>query len=70
MIAQFDVIVAGLGAMGSAAAGHLAGRGARVLGLDRYTPAHDKGSSHGRSRIIRQAARVRGVVDTVSGSVF
>jgi sarcosine oxidase len=55
MTAEFDVIVVGLGAMGSAAAGHLAGRGARVLGLERYTPAHDKGSSHGRSRIIRQA---------------
>jgi sarcosine oxidase len=45
----------GLGAMGSAAASQLAGRGARVLGLERYTPAHDQGSSHGRSRIIRQA---------------
>jgi sarcosine oxidase len=55
MIAQFDVIVVGLGAMGSAAAGHLAERGACVLGLERYTPAHDQGSSHGRSRIIRQA---------------
>ncbi len=50
-----DVIVAGLGGMGSAAAYHLAGRGRRVLGLERYTPAHDKGSSHGQSRIIRQA---------------
>ena len=55
MIAEFDVIVVGLGAMGSAAASHLAERGARVLGLERYTPAHDQGSSHGRSRIIRQA---------------
>jgi len=50
-----DVIVAGLGGMGSAAAYHLAARGERVLGLERYTPAHDKGSSHGQSRIIRQA---------------
>ncbi len=50
-----DVIVAGLGGMGSAAAYHLAGRGERVLGLERHTPAHDRGSSHGRSRIIRQA---------------
>jgi sarcosine oxidase len=55
MIAEFDVIVVGLGAMGSAAASHLAGRGARVLGLERFTPAHSQGSSHGRSRIIRQA---------------
>ena len=50
-----DVIVAGLGGMGSSAAYHLAGRGKRVLGLERHTPAHDRGSSHGQSRIIRQA---------------
>jgi sarcosine oxidase len=50
-----DVIVAGLGGMGSSTAYHLAGRGKRVLGLERHTPAHDKGSSHGQSRIIRQA---------------
>jgi len=50
-----DVIVVGLGAMGSAAACHLAGRGASVIGLDRYTPPHALGSSHGRSRIIRSA---------------
>jgi sarcosine oxidase len=41
--------------MGSAAAHHLARRGRRVLGLERFTPAHDRGSSHGGSRIIRQA---------------
>jgi sarcosine oxidase len=52
---RFDVIVVGLGAMGSAAAYHLARRGQRVLGLERFTPAHDRGSSHGRSRVIRQA---------------
>jgi sarcosine oxidase len=51
----FDVIVVGLGAMGSAAAYHLAKRQAKVLGLEAFTPAHDKGSSHGESRIIRQA---------------
>lgn len=50
-----DVIVAGLGGMGSAAAYQLAGRGQRVLGLEKFSPAHDRGSSHGRSRIIRQA---------------
>jgi sarcosine oxidase len=50
-----DVIVAGLGGMGSAAAYHLAARGERVLGLERHDPAHDRGSSHGESRIIRQA---------------
>jgi sarcosine oxidase len=41
--------------MGSAAAYHLARRGKKVLGLERFDPAHDRGSSHGRSRIIRQA---------------
>ncbi len=41
--------------MGSAAAYHLAARGKRVLGLEQFTPAHDRGSSHGSSRIIRQA---------------
>lgn len=51
----YDVIVAGLGAMGSAAAYHLAARGKRVLGLDRFRPPHDLGSSHGRTRIIREA---------------
>jgi sarcosine oxidase len=50
----YDVIVVGLGGMGSAAAYHLAARGCRVLGLEQHEPAHDKGSSHGGSRIIRQ----------------
>jgi len=50
----YDVIVVGLGGMGSAAAFHLAARGCRVLGLEQHQPAHDKGSSHGGSRIIRQ----------------
>jgi sarcosine oxidase len=52
---RYDVIVIGLGGMGSAAAYHLAARGQRVLGLEKFTPAHDKGSSHGGSRIIRQS---------------
>ncbi|HLH05127.1 MAG TPA: N-methyl-L-tryptophan oxidase [Bryobacteraceae bacterium] len=52
---NFDVIVLGLGGMGSAAAYHIAARGKRVLGLDQYEAAHDRGSSHGESRIIRQA---------------
>jgi sarcosine oxidase len=52
---RYDVIVVGLGAMGSAAAYHLASRGKRVLGLDRFRPPHDMGSSHGRTRIIREA---------------
>jgi sarcosine oxidase len=52
---KYDVIVAGLGAMGSAAAYHLAKAGRRVLGLDRFRPPHELGSSHGRTRIIREA---------------
>lgn len=49
------MIVLGLGGMGSAAAAQLAERGARVLGLERFGPAHDQGSSHGETRIVRQA---------------
>ena len=45
----------GLGAMGSSAAAHLAARGQRVLGLEQFTPVHDRGSSHGETRLIRQA---------------
>ncbi len=52
-MAHFDVVVCGLGAMGSAALYHLARRGVRVLGLDRFVPGHDRGSSHGLTRIIR-----------------
>ncbi|MDQ6767970.1 MAG: FAD-dependent oxidoreductase, partial [Candidatus Eremiobacteraeota bacterium] len=52
---MYDVIVLGLGGMGSAAAAHLSARGKRVLGLEQFTPAHDRGSSHGNSRMIRQA---------------
>lgn len=51
----YDVAVIGLGAMGSAAVYHLARRGLRVLGVDRFSPPHDKGSSHGKSRAIRKA---------------
>jgi sarcosine oxidase len=51
----YDVVVVGLGGMGSAAAAHLAARGQRVLGLERFGPAHALGSSHGGSRIIRQS---------------
>jgi sarcosine oxidase len=51
----FDVVIAGLGAMGSAAAYHLARRNQKVLGLDRFAPPHTFGSSHGQTRIIREA---------------
>src|SRR5262245_20255680 len=52
-MAHFDAIVCGLGAMGSAALCHLARRGQRVLGIEQFAPGHDRGSSHGGTRIIR-----------------
>ncbi len=54
-VSRFDVVVVGLGGMGSAAAAHAAARGQRVLGVEQFQPAHDQGSSHGRSRVIRLA---------------
>ena len=54
MSAFYDVIVIGIGGMGSAAAFHLARRGARVLGLERFDVPHAMGSSHGVNRIIRR----------------
>ncbi len=55
MMKEFDVIVSGLGANGSSAVYHLSKTGCKVLGIDRFTPPHTHGSSHGQSRIIRQA---------------
>src|SRR5438552_1379222 len=52
---HYDVIVIGLGGMGSAATFELARRGARVLGLEQFARGHDQGSSHGQTRIIRTA---------------
>jgi sarcosine oxidase len=49
----YEIIVIGMGAMGSAAAFQLAARGHRVLGLEQFGIPHDRGSSHGVSRIIR-----------------
>jgi sarcosine oxidase len=50
-----DIAVIGLGAMGAAALYQLARRNVRALGIDRYAPPHDRGSSHGETRITRQA---------------
>ncbi|MGH1588513.1 N-methyl-L-tryptophan oxidase [Methylobacterium phyllosphaerae] len=55
MSRRVDVAVLGLGAMGSAALYQLAKRGAAVIGLDRFAPPHALGSSHGETRITRQA---------------
>src|SRR5271165_6402200 len=52
---NFDVIVIGVGGMGSAAACELARRGRRVLALEQFALGHDRGSSHGHTRIIRKA---------------
>ena len=51
----FDAIVLGVGGMGSAACFELARRGRSVLGLEQYPLVHDRGSSHGQTRIIRTA---------------
>jgi sarcosine oxidase len=51
----YDAIVLGLGAVGSAAAYQLARRGSRTLGIDQFSPPHDQGSTHGDTRITRQA---------------
>jgi sarcosine oxidase len=50
-----DVAVIGLGVMGAAAAREIAGRRARVVAFDGFAPPHTLGSSHGRTRIIREA---------------
>lgn len=50
-----DVIVVGVGGMGSAACYHLAASGAKVIGLEQFRVGHDNGSSHGETRMIRQA---------------
>lgn len=52
---SYDVVVIGTGGVGSAACYHLARRGARVLGIDQFPGGHDQGSSHGETRVIRQA---------------
>ncbi|QLG60507.1 N-methyl-L-tryptophan oxidase [Halorarum salinum] len=52
---RYDVVVVGVGGMGSATAFHLADRGHDVLGLERYDVPHARGSSHGITRIIRRA---------------
>jgi sarcosine oxidase len=54
-VSTADVVVVGLGGVGSAAAAALARRGALVVGLDRHPPVHDRGASHGGTRIVRKA---------------
>ena len=52
---HYDVLVVGLGAVGSAAVHHLTAMGTSVLGIDRYAPPHPYGSTHGDTRITREA---------------
>jgi sarcosine oxidase len=52
---NFDSIVIGLGAMGTAIAYQLSSHGNKVLGLERFWLNHTNGSSHGKTRIIRTA---------------
>lgn len=52
---QYDVVVIGLGIMGAAAVAEVSRRGHRVLGIEQFAPFHARGSSHGRTRIIREA---------------
>jgi sarcosine oxidase len=54
-VKRYHTIVAGLGGMGSAAVAALGGRGVDVLGVEQFGPVHDRGSSHGDSRIVRMA---------------
>jgi sarcosine oxidase len=54
-VERYDVVVVGVGGMGSAALHHLAQHGKRVLGLERFDLLHERGSSHGLTRIIRLA---------------
>ncbi len=51
--AKYGAVVVGLGAMGAAALYQLAQRGVRAIGIDRFDPPHDQGSSHGETRITR-----------------
>ena len=52
---HYDAIVLGVGGVGSSVLDHFSRRGLRVVGLDRFAPGHQQGSSHGQTRLIRQA---------------
>ncbi|MDT0330630.1 N-methyl-L-tryptophan oxidase [Nocardiopsis lambiniae] len=52
---ETDTVVVGLGAMGAQTLWRLARQGVDAIGIERFSPGHDRGSSHGESRIIRTA---------------
>ena len=62
MTDRYDAVVVGLGALGSAAAMHLARGGRRVLGLERFELGHKRGASHDTSRILRHSYHTPGYV--------
>src|ERR1700751_1597711 len=55
VVERADVVVVGLGAMGSAVCAQRAGRGVSVVGIDQYDPPHPFGSTHGETRMTRLA---------------
>ncbi|MDQ1130693.1 N-methyl-L-tryptophan oxidase [Microbacterium sp. SORGH_AS_0888] len=67
---HFDVIVVGLGPWGSSASWHLARRGKRVLGLDRFTPPHGMGSHGGATRLARQSSSAGVAYTTLTEQTF
>ena len=67
---QGEVGIIGLGAMGSAAAFSLARQGISVCGFDRFGAGHDKGSSHGETRIIRSVYFAGGIYDPLVRAAY
>lgn len=61
-----DVAVVGLGAMGAHALWRLAVRGVRVIGVEQFTPGHDQGSSHGKTRLFRVACMEHPALPTIA----
>jgi len=50
---HYDVAVIGLGALGAAALWRLAEQGIKVIGIDQFAPPHDRGATHGQTRLFR-----------------
>src|SRR4029453_4674818 len=69
MAERFDVIVVGLGALGSGTCWQLAQRGVRVLGVEQFELGHERGASHDTSRILRRSYHTAGYV-TLAGEAY
>ncbi len=63
MTETYDLVVVGLGALGSSTAWHAARRGLRVLGLEQFELGHERGASHDSSRILRHSYHTPAYVD-------